>query len=53
MLGDPEGRVDSLIVERRGPEKKITGIETADGKSHHGDLVIVAGKSVSLSPKAI
>jgi sarcosine oxidase / L-pipecolate oxidase len=46
VLGEPEGKLETLIVKNNALEKKITGIRTCDGKSHFGDLVIVACKNV-------
>ena len=45
VLGSPQGKLQSLIVQQDGSEKKVTGITTADGQSHHGDIVIVACNS--------
>jgi sarcosine oxidase/L-pipecolate oxidase len=47
VLGDPQGKLESLITEHSGPEKKVTGIKTCDNQSHYGDLVIVAGMTIS------
>jgi sarcosine oxidase/L-pipecolate oxidase len=46
-LGEPQGKLQSLIIECHGLEKKVTGIKTCDGRSHFGDLVIVACKNSS------
>ncbi len=45
VLGSPQGKLQSLIVEQVGSEKKVTGITTADGQSHQADIVIVACES--------
>jgi sarcosine oxidase/L-pipecolate oxidase len=42
VLGEPQGKLETLIIEKRGVQKKVTGIQTCDGRSHFGDLVIVA-----------
>lgn len=42
VLGEAQGKLDTLITEYNGPSKKVAGIKTCDGKSHFGDLVIVA-----------
>lgn len=46
MLGEPQGKFESLIIENNGRAKRAAGIRTADGKRHFGDLVIVAGMLV-------
>lgn len=38
VLGDPEGKFTSFITEKNGQDKKITGIMTADGLRHMGDI---------------
>jgi sarcosine oxidase / L-pipecolate oxidase len=43
-LGDQQGKVENLIVEKVGRQKKVVGVKTSDEKQHRGDLVIVAGK---------
>ncbi|OBT39186.1 hypothetical protein VE00_10909 [Pseudogymnoascus sp. WSF 3629] len=40
-----KGKLETLITERIGPERKVTGIKTCDGQSHSGDRVIVAAGS--------
>lgn len=40
--------METLIIENNGRAKKVAGIKTFDGKRHFGDLVIVAGESVSV-----
>ncbi|KAJ5157919.1 uncharacterized protein N7482_009019 [Penicillium canariense] len=54
VLGDPQGKLQTLIVEKNDQEKKVTGIKTCDGLSHFGDLVIVAsgGWTASIIPEA-
>ncbi|RJE25190.1 FAD dependent oxidoreductase [Aspergillus sclerotialis] len=54
VLGDPQGKIDRLIVEPSGSNKKAKGIKTADGLNHWGDLVIVAAGSwtASVIPEA-
>ncbi|KFX99697.1 hypothetical protein V490_01708 [Pseudogymnoascus sp. VKM F-3557] len=54
VLGDPQGKLETLITEHKGPEKKVTGIKTCDSQSHYGDLVIVAagGWTASIIPEA-
>ncbi|KAJ5102233.1 hypothetical protein NUU61_004455 [Penicillium alfredii] len=49
VLGEPQGKLDHLIMEKNGLEKKAKGIKTADGLSHFADLVIVAAGSWSAS----
>lgn len=44
VLGEPQGKVESLVIERSGLSKKVTAIKTCDGLSHSGDIVIVAGE---------
>jgi len=48
VLGHPQGQLQELIVANEGSGKKVTGIQTCDGKSHHGDIVIVACRSISI-----
>ncbi|KAI5461693.1 FAD dependent oxidoreductase [Mariannaea sp. PMI_226] len=54
VLGDPEGKLSNLIIEENGTQKRVKGINTCDGKSHFGDLVIVAAGSwtASIIPEA-
>ncbi|RSL78345.1 hypothetical protein CEP52_017639 [Fusarium oligoseptatum] len=54
VLGDTRGRMDNLIIEKRGAKQRATGIQTSDGKSHYADVVIVAcgGWTASLIPEA-
>ncbi|KAH8696216.1 FAD dependent oxidoreductase [Talaromyces proteolyticus] len=54
VLGDPQGKLSSLIVEDKGVQKRVKGIKTYDGLSHFGDLVIVAAGSwtASIIPEA-
>jgi sarcosine oxidase/L-pipecolate oxidase len=49
ILGDPQGKLETLITAHNGPEREVTGIKTCDGQTHSGDLVIVAGTTLSLS----
>lgn len=46
VLGSPSGRLETLIVDHQGDSKKVTGIKTADGKEHLGELVLIACKSI-------
>lgn len=48
VLGEPQGKLATLIVTNSGLKKKVTGIKTCDGRSHFGDLVIVACKKTSI-----
>ncbi|KAJ9647650.1 hypothetical protein H2204_000280, partial [Knufia peltigerae] len=54
VLGSPQGQLKTLIVANEGNGKQVTGIQTYDGKSHHGDIVIVAcgGWTASVIPEA-
>ncbi|KAI8654068.1 DAO domain-containing protein [Fusarium sp. Ph1] len=54
VLGDPQGKLSSLIVENDGLNKRVAGIKTCDGLRHFGDLVIVAagGWTASIIPEA-
>ncbi|KND91998.1 L-pipecolate oxidase [Tolypocladium ophioglossoides CBS 100239] len=54
VLGDSQGKIETMVVEQRGQQKKVTGIQTCDGRSHFGDLVIVAAGSwtPSIIPEA-
>ncbi|KAF4461055.1 sarcosine oxidase [Fusarium albosuccineum] len=54
VLGDPQGKLSSLIIENDGLKKRVAGIKTADGLRHMGDLVIVAAGSwtSSIIPEA-
>ncbi|KAJ5155578.1 hypothetical protein N7492_008381 [Penicillium capsulatum] len=54
ILGEPHGKVESLVTEQRGPSKKITGVTTCDGQTHLADLTVVACGSwtASLIPEA-
>ncbi|TPX13733.1 uncharacterized protein E0L32_005936 [Thyridium curvatum] len=54
VLGDPVGKLSSLITENNGREKRVAGIKTCDGLRHFGDLVIVAAGSwtASIIPEA-
>lgn len=45
VLGDPQGKVSTLVSRSAGQEKKVTGIKTCDGKYHPADLVVVAGNA--------
>ncbi|KAI8649199.1 DAO domain-containing protein [Fusarium keratoplasticum] len=49
VLGEPQGKFETLIIENNGRAKRVAGIRTADGKRHFGDLVIVAAGSWSSS----
>ncbi|KAK5050880.1 hypothetical protein LTR84_003439 [Exophiala bonariae] len=53
-LGEPQGKIKSLIVNDSGVKKQVIGIKTFDDKEHLGDLVIVAGGawSPSIIPEA-
>ncbi|RVX67199.1 hypothetical protein B0A52_08633 [Exophiala mesophila] len=42
IVGSPQGRVEKLIVEGDGSNKKIAGIMTFDGQTHLAGLTIVA-----------
>lgn len=44
VLGDPDGKIENLIVSGSSSSRRATGVKTADGKTHGGDLVIVAGR---------
>lgn len=44
VLGERQGKIERFITEQNGSDKKVKGIRTADGLSHFGDLVIVAGE---------
>lgn len=48
VLGEHTGRVERLITEQNGLGKKVKGIKTADGLSHLGDLLIVAGETLRM-----
>ncbi|KAJ4197101.1 hypothetical protein NW759_016364 [Fusarium solani] len=54
VLGDPQGKLSSLIIENDGLNKRVAGIKTCDGLRHFGDLVIVAAGSwtASIIPEA-
>ncbi|KAE9581499.1 L-pipecolate oxidase [Colletotrichum fructicola] len=54
VLGDPQGKLEKLITEEKSGHKKVTGLQTCDGLSHYGDLVIVAAGSwtASIIPEA-
>ncbi|KAJ0352115.1 hypothetical protein COL154_012655 [Colletotrichum chrysophilum] len=54
VLGDPQGKLEKLITKEKNGYKKVTGLQTCDGLSHHGDLVIVAAGSwtASIIPEA-
>ncbi|KPM38583.1 hypothetical protein AK830_g8002 [Neonectria ditissima] len=54
VLGDPQGKLSSLIIESQGQEKRVAGINTCDGLRYFGDLVIVAAGSwtSSIIPEA-
>ncbi|KAL2673904.1 hypothetical protein Neosp_012348 [[Neocosmospora] mangrovei] len=54
VLGDPKGKLSSLIIENDGLNKRVAGIKTCDGLRHFGDLVIVAAGSwtASIIPEA-
>ncbi|KND95189.1 L-pipecolate oxidase [Tolypocladium ophioglossoides CBS 100239] len=54
VLGDPQGKLSSLIIEDDGAQKRVKGIKTCDNLSHFGDLVIVAAGSwtASIIPEA-
>ncbi|KAM6529208.1 hypothetical protein FALCPG4_007354 [Fusarium falciforme] len=49
VLGEPQGKLDTLIIDNNGKAKRVAGIRTSDGKRHFGDLVIVAAGSWSSS----
>lgn len=53
VLGRECGKLDHLIVDYKGESKRVCGIQTADGKRHHADVVIVAcgGWTPSLIPE--
>lgn len=42
VLGEPQGKLETLITEANGSQRKVIGIKTYDGQSHFGDLIIVA-----------
>ncbi|KAJ0330534.1 hypothetical protein COL922a_012432 [Colletotrichum nupharicola] len=42
VLGDPQGKLEKLIIEDKNGHKKVAGLQACDGLSHYGDLVIVA-----------
>ncbi|KAM0415764.1 hypothetical protein ACHAPT_013269 [Fusarium lateritium] len=54
VLGEPHGKLETLIIENNGRAKRVAGIKTSDGKRHFGDLVIIAagGWSASIAPEA-
>ncbi|KAH6989671.1 FAD dependent oxidoreductase [Ilyonectria sp. MPI-CAGE-AT-0026] len=54
VLGDPQGKISSLIIEKEGLQKRVIGIKTCDGKRHFSDLVVVAagGWTPSIIPEA-
>ncbi|KAH6974176.1 FAD dependent oxidoreductase [Ilyonectria sp. MPI-CAGE-AT-0026] len=54
VLGEPQGKFETLIVENNATQKRVAGIKTCDGKRHFGDLVIVAAGSwtASIIPEA-
>jgi sarcosine oxidase / L-pipecolate oxidase len=54
VLGDPQGKLKTLIKTTSPNSTRVTGIETWDGKIHHADLVIVAagGWTASILPEA-
>ncbi|KAH7131605.1 FAD dependent oxidoreductase [Dactylonectria estremocensis] len=54
VLGDPQGKFSSLIIENDGVHKRVAGIKTCDGLRHFGDLVVVAAGSwtASIIPEA-
>ncbi|RDL31799.1 Uncharacterized protein BP5553_09201 [Venustampulla echinocandica] len=54
VLGEPQGKLESLIYENNGTQKRVIGIKTYDGKRHFSDLVIVAagGWTASIIPEA-
>lgn len=54
VLGSRQGKLKTILKTTAGPEKRVTGIETCDGKTHSADLVIVAagGWTASIIPEA-
>ncbi|KAJ5178948.1 hypothetical protein N7492_002158 [Penicillium capsulatum] len=42
ILGRPHGELENLIIDKSGAEKRVTGIQTRDGRRHSADLVVVA-----------
>lgn len=42
FLGPEKGKLDDVIVEEVGGEKKVTGLKTVDGVKHKADVVVVA-----------
>lgn len=42
VLGESEGYLESLIIERSGQQNRVTGIKTRDSLTHPADLVVVA-----------
>ncbi|KIY47042.1 FAD dependent oxidoreductase [Fistulina hepatica ATCC 64428] len=53
VFGGNEGRVVKLVVEGEGGSRKVIGVETKDGKTHSGGMVIVAcgGWTAGLVPE--
>lgn len=45
FLGPEKGKLDDVIVEEVGGEKKVTGLKTVDGVEHKADVVVVACES--------
>ncbi|KPM45240.1 hypothetical protein AK830_g1280 [Neonectria ditissima] len=54
VLGEPQGKLETLIIENNGTQKRVAGIKTCDRKRHFGDLVIIAAGSwtASVIPEA-
>lgn len=50
VLGDPQGKLQRLVSTEQSSEKKVTGIETCDGRVHRADFVVVAGMSLDCIP---
>ncbi|KIX07702.1 uncharacterized protein Z518_02356 [Rhinocladiella mackenziei CBS 650.93] len=55
VLGDPQSKVQSLVIEGAGPSKRVTGVKMCDGRSHSGDIVIIVLRgpwTASIIPEA-
>ncbi|KAJ9611974.1 hypothetical protein H2200_003569 [Cladophialophora chaetospira] len=54
VLGDPHGKIEHLVVSGSGLSRRTTGVKTSGGRTHAGDLVIVAGGpwTASIVPEA-
>ncbi|KAF2167794.1 hypothetical protein M409DRAFT_65895 [Zasmidium cellare ATCC 36951] len=54
VLGEPQGYLESLIIETLDKQKRVAGIRTRDGSCHLADVVVVACGpwSASVIPEA-